>query len=59
MRQLQLHIRTRIPHQQPRIDLTITPGHESPKTDLQSYVRSFFVMVDFPPTILLMLLVHL
>lgn len=40
MRQLQLHIRTSIPHQQPRTDPTITPGHESPKTDLQFYVRS-------------------
>ena len=40
MRQLQLHIQTSIPPQQPRTDPIITPGHESPKTDLQSYVRS-------------------
>lgn len=48
MRQLQHHIRTYIPNQQPQPDTTIIPGSESPKTDLQSYVRSFFVMVDLP-----------
>jgi len=59
MRQLQLHIRTRIPYQQPQTDPTVTPGHDSPKTDLQSYVRSFFVMVDLPLTIFLMFVARL
>lgn len=59
MRQLQHHFRTCIPHQQPRPDPIINPGHESPKTDLQFHVRSFFVMVDLPLTTLLMLVLRL
>jgi hypothetical protein len=38
-------------------NFTIMSGSESPKTDLQSYVRSLFVMVDLPPTAFIMLVV--
>ena len=55
MRQLQHHIRTRIPRQQFHPDSTIISGTKSPKTDLQSYVRSFFVVVGLPLTTLFML----